>query len=118
MARLDRETMKLATAIDNDRTGIRDLFDRVRADIIDVVRAGERNSQSISDLATLVKDATLDTALAALEERVGKLEAAPAPATSQGRRGGSAWGVHQAAAAAGAAREKGSDVPIPTPGVS
>jgi len=118
MARLDRETMKLATAIGNDRDGVRDLFHGLRKDLTEVIRYGDRDDKRISELEVLLKDATLDTALAALEERVGKLEAAPAPATPQGRRGGSSWGVHQAAAAAGAAREKGADVPIPTPGIS
>lgn len=118
MARLDRETMKLAKAIDNDRAGRRDLFDRVRKDIIDSVKAGEEHSQRISELETLVKDATLDTALAELEDRVAKLENAPVPGSSTGRRGGSAWNSHQVAAAAGAARENGLPNPIPTPGVS
>lgn len=119
MARLDRETMKLATAIDNDRTGTRELFDRVRADILDVVKTNERGRERISELEILVKDATIDTALAELEDRVAKLESTPAPAAGpQGRRGGASWNSHQVAAGQGAALANGSPVPIPTPGIS
>lgn len=105
-------------AIDSDRTGIRELFDRVRADLIDITKASETNQRSIAELESIVKDATLDTALLALEDRVSKLESAPAPNGSQGRRGGSAWNSHQVAAAAGAALTNGVPNPIPTPGVS
>jgi hypothetical protein len=119
MARLDRETMKLATAIDSDRTGTRDLFDRVRADLLDTVKAGEGYSQRIAELESIVKDATLDTALAELEDRVARIEATPSPTPQQqGRRGGSAWNSHQVAASAGAARANGLETPLPTPGVS
>lgn len=94
-------------------------FDGVRTDLIDIVKASERDSQRISELETVVKDATLDTALAALEDRVSKIEATPVPTPGpQGRRGGSAWNSHQVAASAGAARENGVNIPIPTPGVS
>lgn len=90
----------------------------LRAELIDIVKLGERDDKRISELELLVKDATLDTALAAIEDRVAKLETTPIPSGPQGRRGGSAWGPHQVAAAAGAARASGSEVPIPTPGVS
>lgn len=126
MARLDRETMKLATAINDDRTArseyahrIDTCLTRINADLIDVVKAGERDNQRISELEALVKDATLDTALLALEDRVSKIEATPVPAPGpQGRRGGSAWNSHQVAASAGAALANGVPLPIPTPGVS
>lgn len=92
---------------------------RLDRELIDIVKTSERDSRRISELETLVRDATLDTALAALEDRVSKIEATPVPAPgAQGRRGGSAWGPHQVAAAAGAARGNGADIPIPTPGVS
>ena len=91
----------------------------LRTELIDIVKAGDRDGQRIAELETLVKDATLDTALAALEDRVAKLESTPAPANQQhGRRGGSAWVSHQVAASAGAALANGVDVPMPTPGVS
>lgn len=119
MARLDRETMKLATAISNDRNGVVDLFGRVRADLIDNVKSMESSNQRISELESVVKDATLDTALAELEDRVSRMEASPAPAPGpQGKRGGSAWNSHQVAASAGAALANGVSVPIPTPGIS
>lgn len=119
MARLDRETMKLATAINSDRDGARDLFDRVRADLIDIVKAGEEYSRRISEIETLTKDATIDTALAAVEDRVARLESTPVPTPGpQGRRGGSAWNAHQVAASAGASLVNGMPSPIPTPGVS
>lgn len=119
MARLDRETMKLATAIDGDRTGVMELFRQVRADLIENLKAVDVNSNRISELEELVKDATLDTALAELEDRVAKIEAVPAPTPGpQGKRGGSAWNSHQVAASAGAALANGVSVPIPTPGIS
>ncbi len=118
MARLDRETMKLATAIDEDRTAVRAL----RAELIDIVKVSECESKKISKLETIVKDGTIDTALAELEDRVAKIENAPTPESvpaPHGRRGGSAWSAHQVAASAGAARANGfPEVPIPVPGVS
>lgn len=99
-----------------------DLFtrcDAFRADLIDTLKLGERDEKRISELELIVKDATLDTALAAIEDRIAKLEATPAPAPGpQGRRGGSAWNSHQVAASAGAALANGVPLPIPTPGVS
>lgn len=118
MARLDRETMKLAEAIGADRDAAKKAYEEIFADIKEGAKLGGRDSQRIAELEAIVKDATLDTALSALEDRVAKLESAPAPTGPQGRRGGSAWGPHQIAASAGAARANGADVPLPTPGVS
>ena len=127
MARLDRETMKLAIAIGDltDKTGNAGMglarsIDDVRAELIDIVKVGERDARRISELTALVKDGTVDTTLAELEDRVAKLESNPAPAASspQGRRGGSAWNSHQVAAAQGAALANGMPIPIPTPGIS
>lgn len=93
-------------------------FNDLRKDLMDVARAMERYEERIHELELLVKDATLDTTLAALEDRVAKLELTPAPTPTVGRRGGSAWSSHQVAASAGAARANGIEVPLPTPGVS
>jgi DNA repair exonuclease SbcCD ATPase subunit len=91
----------------------------LHADMIDIVKLGGADNKRITELESIVKDSTLDTALAALEDRVSKIEATPAPApTSTGRRSGSAWASHQVAASQGAARENGLAVPLPTPGVS
>ncbi len=90
----------------------------LRADLIDAVKVSDVQAKKISELESVVKDATLDTVVLDLEDRVAKLESAPVPATQQGRRGGSAWGAHQVAAAAGAALANGSPVPIPIPGIS
>ncbi len=114
MARLDRETMKLAAAINDNR-------DAVRTELLEVVTLGERDEKRISELETIVKDGTIETALAELEDRVAKIENLPVPSSTQpqGRRGGSAWASHQVAASAGAARANGMpEVPIPVPGVS
>lgn len=93
-------------------------FNDLREDLLAVIKDAYDDGQRITQLEILIKDATLDTALLALEDRVAKLEATPIPSGPQGRRGGSAWGPHQAAAAAGAARASGSEVPIPVPGIS
>lgn len=91
----------------------------IAAELIDIAKAGKADHQSIAELEELVKDATIDTALAALEDRVAKIEATPAPTPGpQGRRGGSSWTSHQVAAAAGATITNGVPNPIPTPGVS
>lgn len=114
MARMDRETVKLAEPV----IEIRDEVKGIRSELIDIVKLNERDQARIAELEQLVKDATLDTAVSALEDRVAKLESAPAVATPQGRRGGSAWGPHQIAASAGAVLRNGVENPIPTPGVS
>lgn len=108
----------LIESLGNRMMAVEGRFDSTRTELIDIVKLGERDEQRISELETLARDATLDTALAAIEDRVAKLEATPIPTGPQGRRGGSAWNSHQVAASAGAARANGVDVPIPTPGVS
>lgn len=133
MARLDRETMKLATAIVDleKRTGDsgmelaaaidenRVAIQSIRVEFIEFVKLADADQKRISELEILVKDATIDTALAALEDRVARLESIPSPAPAQnGRRGGASWNSHQVAAGQGAALANGSPVPIPTPGVS
>lgn len=140
MARLDRETIKLATAINSqadkhaelvgDQTetsvrvtaGLKTVLDHIsliRAESIESVKLADADQKRISELEAIVKDATLDTALAELEDRVAKLESTPVPTSGpQGRRGGASWNSHQVAAGQGAALANGSPVPIPTPGVS